>query len=218
MPIINMVYKKKKWWKPWANTIAYYPLTENANDYSGNGYNGTAWSWVSFTNMWTLKYASFNWTSNWKISLPWFWTPSALTTSIWVKTTVTWTWKIFWGLNSPSNNANLYFSIENWNIALTMWNGSSDNRVTWSTINDGNWHNVIWVFWGWELKIYVDGTYISNTSTSVSALNNNNWAIGWWVSWNGIVCSLSENIIENVQWTAQEVANYYNQTKANYWL
>jgi hypothetical protein len=42
MPILQMVtYPVEEKWKPTSSTVAYYPLSDDYNDYSGNGYNLT---------------------------------------------------------------------------------------------------------------------------------------------------------------------------------
>ena len=53
MPIINIVYEEHKWWKPWANTIAYYKFDWNLNDSSGNNRNLSMYT-GSFS-YWTLS-------------------------------------------------------------------------------------------------------------------------------------------------------------------
>ena len=87
MPIINMVYKKKKWWKPWANTLAYFPLTDNENDVLGNYTLPISWTkqdigyryisnnyntriTVSNTQRFVSFWTKINWyTSNWAQTL-----------------------------------------------------------------------------------------------------------------------------------------------------
>ena len=67
---MSAVYKWEdlvRWWKPWANTVAYYPLKEDANDYSGNNRNGTA-SNVNFTTLNWIECAYFNNSSDSKIT------------------------------------------------------------------------------------------------------------------------------------------------------
>lgn len=221
MPIINMVYKKKKWWKPWANTIAYYPLTSETtvNDMSGNWHNLTA-SWTQdFWVHWWVDSVSFNWTQTLTASwlLPWTATqeltinqrfyivsiPSDVDGKIW------WTEK-------SSNSAYAKWTTPEW-MWLNMW---SSELYTWV---QPIWK---WVFSSQSIKdwyanwtILWDGINYSQTSTGAVNLNNigTNFTLGN-SSNRRLSCYVSNVIIENKARTAQEIANYYNLTKSNYGL
>ena len=56
----------QSWWLPWANTLLYMPLNWNVLDYSWNNNNWTIDGSVSFSTVWTMQYAVFNW---WAIDL-----------------------------------------------------------------------------------------------------------------------------------------------------
>jgi hypothetical protein len=44
--------------------------------------------------------------------------------------------------------------------------------------------------------------------------------IGVWRSWNTgyFNWKMSEFIVEKVEWAETDISNYFNQTKANYWI
>ena len=88
-------------WKPWSNTIAYYPLTSTTtvNDMSGNNRNLTNHS-VSFNTYDWVNCAYFNGSSQYlnQDSVNMWLFSGSLTVSSWIKgtwaiTTSIWYWK-----------------------------------------------------------------------------------------------------------------------------
>ena len=224
MPIINMVYKKKKWWKPWSNTIAYYPLKWNLNDYSWHNYNWTL-------AVWTLTYPPNEYAqlTNAVVRFPnWYWTSTTdeITISMRLKDISTPGWAthvfVFWldGYNSWWWGVQLLYN--NWNYsayAVTWW--ASKNTSAYS-ISSWVWHNmVVTIVPSGKLSLYID--WILKNQVNATSPIRASWYSGIWtnnyinnaptVSWY-----LSNIINEKKARTAQEVADYYNQTKANYWL
>jgi hypothetical protein len=221
MPIINMVYKKKKGWKPWANTIAYYPLTDDFNDHSWNWYNLTSNS-VQLTTISWVKCANMNnsyCTSNALVtSLPYsivFWAKAK--TSGWNKAfsimwqyswSWGWSWIMWWELSNTNN------------INIRYWNATNTYSSISQTI-DTSWHlYVVTYSTGW-CYLYIDGTQTANPKSSLtnSVLNTTPFRIWanyeWTVLWNWYMWAV---IVEDKARTAQEISNYYNLTKSNYWL
>jgi hypothetical protein len=84
--------------------------------------------------------------------------------------------------------------------------------------SNNQWVYAVVTYDGSSMKIYKN--WVLNTSASPS------YDISWdtnplkiWAYWNSSYCFygyMSEIIIENKIWSAQEVANYYNQTKSLY--
>lgn len=210
------VYPK---WTPWANTIAYYPLEKDWNDYSWNWHNGTA-SWITYSSISWVNCASFAWSISSYIAIPWLWTLSTLTTSIWFNTTTTKSGsQLFWASPS-SDNANLQEYVDWSAIRISRWNGSNSDPVSYSVAcNNGVWHNLIVTNGSDWLKMYYDGTLVWS-SNNVRTIKSDNWRTYlWW--WNQLstytyLWYMSSLILENKIWTAQEIADYYNQTKATY--
>ena len=226
MPIINMVYKKKKWWKPWANTIAYYPLKWNLNDYSGNGYNAISTTWTitypdnEYANF-SAAYAIFpNWYSNWTIT-------ADITISVWVKDITPYWWEAnifgFWMdldwwwwwiiLRADANNPSSYLALTyTWN---KLYQTSAYSTTSWV------WHHLAVVVscTNSYLKLYIDWV-LKETKSWTNSLRASGkssiWQLGNYSHrLNG---NVSELINERIAWGDTDVANYYNQTKANYWL
>ena len=217
MPIINMVYKKKWKWKPWANTIAYYPLNANFNDYSDNSYTLTndGWaitplSWVScsyFTLNWKAYNNSVSFGTTRTISL-WF-SPYQSGTN-WV---MVWTWWN-WSINTT------VFAVAVWNNnSLDISNYYNKWVQSNTTISDGSWNYWCVVATWWNVKIYLNWTSVK---TSSFALNSGGRIMLWYRWDNGgdgrYQWYLSNVIVEDKARTAQEVSDYYNQTKWNYWI
>lgn len=126
------------WWKPNANTIAYYPLEINTNDYSWNSRNATqVWSSITFTTSTDgYKCANFTWDSNSYIKYGTQWSSLNLgTTDV---TVSFWAWDI--GSNSYSQN----YAMINWIIQGKR--ASDNNIVIWIWANSytvGTWYMVM---------------------------------------------------------------------------
>lgn len=209
------------WWRqPWANTLLYCPLnsTDTYTDQSWNNVQTTS-NWVSFwTYVWVdCAYFDFNWSH--KIVIPTIaWTFTYMTMSVWSYMTnnnaVTQIFMIEW------NNTNLSLQpSSSWQLQSQTYDGG-DHYVT-----DGNglnaWHHQVVVWDNGTSYLYVDGQFIwsDNTSSIINmgildgamwwhAAENNNIFAYWWY--------LSNAILEDKARTAQEVADYFNQTKFLY--
>ena len=194
-------------WSPWSNTLAYFPLTENQTDQVWNaGINLT----------WTKQNVGFYFNATGSIdvtnlpSKPSFW-------AYWVQL----------NRKATSTDTISFFMVDGWPRFIwadISWAGqfkyvnSSSSFVTWGT---AQWHNLnTWyhlafgwdwtnfrAFHNWNLVWSWTATFKSYTGNSVSLLKNNWWAI-----------TVSDVIFENRLRTAQEIQDYYNNTKSNYWL
>ena len=214
---------RPSWWDPWNNTIAYYPLTSSTTtqDKSWNNRNLTN-SWVTF---WTYKWidcaysnmASLLYNSSFVTNL------QNLTVS--ARAYYVWNWYSWSG---------------NYNQALwRWWSSSSENFWPYIENQYNPWLLVVSPGWFWRIQLTSNSkwvnvvvTYDYNNKTAimyvdgVAGTSNTNanppwWTyirIGgktstwWWYGW------LSEFIVEWKVWTAQEILDYYNNTKSNYWL
>ena len=104
-----------------------------------------------------------------------------------------------------------------WGDIMMADNNSISIDYSWTI---GNWYHVVGTQEGSTVKMYVNWTLIwTKTRPSYSTPN-------WWRLWAQFTAAaaakyvgyISNAILENKVWTAQEILDYYNQTKANYWL
>jgi len=214
----NAYIGEYKGWKPWANTVAYYPLTDDFNDHkwTWTAYNLTN-SWWSITTYGWVKCAYYSWSTsvysqNTSIS---FWTTRTIVFWGYLLNTgtapVVWTW--IYSYNSLSTRVVWYggskSSISNYQ---NYWlNGTSN--VYWK------WVNIVWISDWSKMELYVNWQLEASWSNTLYAWSQ--LKIWWrlWGSWSEhFTWYVNEIILEDKARTAQEVQDYYNQTKSNYWL
>ena len=221
-------------WTPNANTIAYRPLESNANDIVW-GYNWTNVSWISYDTLASWKKVAKATTTTANIAISWaildrIWS-NDFTISCWVY--LTWVNTMWYNItslflviknSSPypwpqiflSNNSNwwswIYFAPQ-W-VSWVSSNTSYDNVIN-------RWINIVYTRSSWVCKWYINA--VQETT------QNSNISYSWWTWWflfarwdsnqQLLTWSMgSEYILELKWWTAQEILNYYNKTKSNYWL
>ena len=225
----NAYIGEYKGWHPSSDTIVWYKLETDTKDYSGNNRDATN-NWVTFSDgFWT-----FSTTNNSSSQWPYIQYDNWLTW--WFKTISCWFYKTYsinwmlcvwdvsrnisnWYIQLRTQNPN-WFSIKSssvWNVDVT--NGSY-------TVQFNKWHlftltqNVANnVSWGWTLKIYLDGNYYGTKSWHIDYRVYIIWS--WKESNNSYYYNfpwkLSNFIIETKEWSAQDVTDYYNLTKWQYW-
>ena len=229
MPIINLVYEAPEQWKPWANTIAYYPLNWDANDYSWNSRNLTN-NGVTFNTSlasWQ-KVAYFSWSSTNLSLIGQNISTSAITLSMWLNKSRNSNEEIFMEILGANVNDFIIQSTNSniGNMWLSWWIDSNNNSSLWyNNTGISNWtrrHIVAVLDSNW-CRLYQNWQKLSLTYSRWSeslAL----WTRAftqfylWWRSWVFWQWYISEAIYENKARTAQEISDYYNQTKANYGL
>ena len=228
-------------WQPWANTIAYYPLETDANDYSWNNKNPTTVG--SAVTFWTdsdgNKCAKFIANTNSYIS---YWT-SWSAVNFWT-TDIT---IAFW-LGDLTNNTGSTWSYSNWILTWQYWwshavwmyiaatpnvwspsipQGSLYFGSSWYHPNGLTSYSLYWVNWmhcyvlttdtSWNYTLYIDGTSYKTSTFTAANLSWNNCYM-WYDPWDSntlrhLVWNLRQVVFENKKWTAQEVSDYYNSTK-----
>jgi hypothetical protein len=235
MPIINMVYKKKKGWKPWANTFWYYTFddqnTSYITDFSWKGNNLTWWTMPSYTLVSWTNYAG-NYTNVSGSVAPaasYATLESEFTMLAWVKITT----------NSSSYIASLYWRLSsgaNHQISIIYWYNSNQfeyfdsNNPTGSSGRDlvtrttiKSWvvtdaRYLVWFTRGNSvLQTYCNGIAWNSWSYQLSPINK---SLYLWSSnlWDRFKWQIWEFVVEDKVRTADEVSKYYNQTKWNYGL
>ena len=208
---------------PWANTVAYYPLTANANDYSWNGYNATNYyATFSETN------GGYFWTVESRLQLPSMTIWQTFTISCWVKLP---NWQPQWYkeldiyFDRSGSYRNLLFScVENWFYCYNWNNATSHSAKTVSATFWTWWNNIILSKNGTSYSIYKNWvlleTFTSSYNISIPWWNN---TVYIWHSSNDTAeyseqWYIKDYIIENKARTADEISDYYNQTKWDYWI
>jgi hypothetical protein len=216
MAIFNTVYGGERKWKPWANTVAYYPLTSTTtvNDMSGNNRNLTN-NWATF---WTYQWIScVYWTARrQRINTP---------SLNWVKTISLWT---NWSGNYANSNSNfsvIYADEQATALAYRKYNDYKfqfydgvENLINSYITNQR--YNLVVTFDG-TAKIYINWQLLWQ---GTNAVQNTGW-IFYFMRWvwtgdtaDGYLWWISNIVLENKVRTDQEISDYYNQTKWNYWL
>lgn len=216
-----LVYPK---WKPWSNTLVYYKFDWNLDDSSGN--------WYNLTNSWTISYSSspssivlnspaylytnisdsfnHNWTLNTYVKIT--------TRVIWLSCLMAkWQWS--------SRRMLICGLLQDGKLTFDFY--GSWNKADWTIATSLNqWYNVCYTY-NYTTRNYkaylnwvkdIDATLWWQYTISTQQLNI--WALANATSDANyrVIGNVDEYIIESKEWTAQEIADYYNQTKSNYWL
>lgn len=221
MSIINLRYNSPNgwggwWWQPWANTVLYCPFTSNLTDQiSWNNLSGT----VTYGTIW---WSTINCALN-SSAITWTWanlpqSTSARTMSMWVYYDSSDQWEAwimsYWigGTNNQIFAVVAYF----WEYMLSQW--WSNSWFHW-TITPWAWYQITMTYnTNNEWKLYANGTLVYTWNYTIGTVGNNIalWDLVW-NPWNQkLYWGFSNLIIENVERTAQEVLDYYDQTKSLY--
>ena len=202
MPIINMVYKKKKWKRePWANTLAYFPLTDNENDVLGNYTLPISWTKQDIG----YRYISNGYNTRITVSntqrFVSFWTKINWYTANWAQTLYATNWWPYY----------IYYDNYSWNKNFKI---SANNR--WYTIANASTEQWIWYhfayWWNWTTAFcYLNGELVWSKDVSCDIWTNPLFLVR-------IDLVYSDLIFESAVRTAEQVAEYYNGTKWKYWL
>ena len=199
-------------WQPWANTLAYYPLKNDCNDYSWNNRNGTG-SNIQF--IWGYAY----WNGSDSTMSSTITNDSNKTVSLWVKWDSPNEWDFVASCWNSQGGSYYHQSIAVWTgikWAVTVKN--SRDYVSNSSVSNTRTHICV-TFTSGNSKLYVNGEYQwANTYTYSSLSTNFTLFSRYNASWNFFKGYLSNVIVESSIWTDQEVADYYNLTKSNYGL
>lgn len=205
-------------------TLAYYKLETDFNDYSWNSFNSTWQTNVTITTLNGVKCAYLN---QWRIALP------AFTNFSWIDFTY-----LLWTNISTSQSKPHSF--------ISTWASWTDKLLNVRTNDNTTWLNYWW-YWDdlsvsytitrnvWHLLavtynktskywvIYWDGAAVwnktfSNPNVTANTIylwvnaevpNNTQYMFQWY---------MSNALIENKVWGAEEILAYYNATKSKYWL
>ena len=204
------------WRQPWANTVAYYPLTEDFNDYSWNSYNLTQNSaqittldWVKCCDL-NSSYCSAGFSINTLPCTMVFWAKANSISNMFLSVVFNDSTQHRWWWGIMTRNVD--------ELIVRYWNPTDQSSPISHTF-DTNWNLYAITLDSSGGVLYVNGnsyqlkTNLSNPSWSGSPLRiwaNEVWQTWWW-NWY-----ISNLILEDKAWTAQEVSDYFNQTKSLY--
>lgn len=201
----------QEWWQPWANTIAYFPFKDNQNDAMGIYSLNTSLTKASIGYSFTQSGGNINISGGLQ--------KSAKFGGIWFKVT-TWTGVIgllgcnklggisYWIVhyNSAYNKKIHTYTWANWDIQATSnWNASYNQ-----------WHYYAYSLVGTTLYICKDWE-VSTILSSTPYDYGTDQALCNFGSGTSANIEVSEWIIEDTGWTSQEMSDYYDLTKSNYW-
>lgn len=210
-------------WQPGANTLLYLPLN------STDTYTDQSWNNISTTNT-NVTFWTYQGVDCWQFNQAHIQVNTMFAQPI-DQTILCWcynTWvedsgrdgKIY-DARDGSNYIILNYNVE-WGRGYSgVYNGNSFSN-NWNYQNQ--WILVALVCTSNSLTRYVkNGTYDLNQSITISKSQFTPTYINVWNEWDNWVWRyfigwLSELIVESKARTAQEIADYYNSTKANYWI
>lgn len=194
---------------PTSSTLAYYPFVDNQIDQTWNttlSATGTKQA-IGYQFTTSGSNISINTPSGWTFFS--FWTKVTSMTSSAANAspfTKWWTMRFFYKhLATPAYAKTFAFWTNN-NTIVTS------NAVTFNT--DTWYHFAYWSDSSNHVKAWINWQLIWDTTVS----GRRNIFDGAIMQWEYTTQTFSDLILENRLWTANEVSNYYNHTKSNYWL
>lgn len=225
--LINTVTPSEFSRSPWSNTLAYWTLNNKLTDEVWN-YNLTQQS-GTFTQLSSWRYVLSLEVSNATYWAYYVWWPDLrnknITWNLWIKDTasrsgyydrnyiylVNWSTEIILTKHSwPSQSNKIYSAVS-----------SSNNFSSAPTYTDTNRHNVVCTFdySTKQLLQYIDKELKADTTLSWW-VPNTTWTIYLWYTWYGNTAHLQlwATILEDRIWSLEDITEYYNKTKSDYWL
>ena len=210
------------WWRqPWANTIAYYPLTSTTtvNDMSWNSKTLTNYSSVSFGTQGWVDCATFNGSNYLEISSQTL-NLTEFTMSCWVRWTnantrgFLWIWKF----NTPYQCMAMLKETGGLDIDKMMISPYADAAYSSSATVSNTWYNVIGIYTNGKYTTYLNSQEWGSRSYNINISWNSNVLRVWYAATGEpkMYWQLSNVIFEDKARTAQEISDYYDQTKSLY--
>lgn len=214
-------------WQPGANTVLYVPMDTDLSDHWPNNISLTNTNvtigTVGWINAWLFPVADgyYNLTAD----LSSYISSWEYTVLVWVNTLELPTWSnptpftsIWWGMaTSPYRWWIMWLRTDWFGISVEGWQAKSSIIPTLNT-----WYLICWVYKTNEGILYINWNQEANNSRTLSYGFQN---FGIWQDWydnegkrrhrRGYI---SNFILENKVRTAQEIEDYYNQTKSLYWI
>lgn len=203
--------------QPTSSTLLYLPLENNLND-PYNSITASASSWITFTTQDWVACAYSN--DNYAVYL--LDIPNDHTSCCWVKTDFDGNWMVYWCEDNildpiPGASNSGYTFQPTLNASWTYYfYDKSDDYATSTTYTA--WWTLVTLTKSWTtVKMYKNSTLIWTWTVAQNFTEKRlqlftrdvtSQRFKWWAS---------NLIVENKVWTDQEISNYYDQTKWNYW-
>ena len=205
--------------------VAYYPFNGNANDESGNSYNGNVSGATLATDRFNQSEKAYNFIFNGfssdKIEVSGTsginFSSGGFSISAWIK---------FSGPGVVGNNYPIFskhicgeqsgYILMLYNDKLTFWLAGTGGYNVLSTpdnYTDNSWHQVVAVYDDLNQYIYVDGLLKNSVPFIYSVYNSANWALGGYNGCNGGFNGKVDEIkIHHRPLSAVEILEEYNNT------
>jgi len=203
-------------YNPWANTIAYYPLTASStvNDISWNNLNLTNTN-VTFGSYKWVDCGYFSWSA--KLTATYVNSWIACTILCWAYYIYSWStaknqalwrwWSNFWPYVNNMDTKKLVCSP--WSIGSNLWTSDSQWKLIAVTYN---WSNTLKMYENWTLVGTNSSATVPTWTTFTVWWDSNETYNGRWIWW------ISNVIVESGVWEQTKIQDYYNKSKSQYWL
>ena len=208
-------------WRPNENTVAYFPLTENFIDQ-------ITWNWPTATSG-TIPFTTKDWVVC--VSCPSWSVQMSYNNRNWSTWNNVHTWSFWCNKNSYSHERQVVITtgygatnrckgmgFHNNKFWTGWWNNDTDHA------DAKIWQRALytWTFDWTTTRAYINWELVNSKNMTYSVDSNNYSALFSQVIQNASGPDQSADwyyrdiIIENRVWTAEEILNYYNQTKWNF--
>lgn len=225
--LANQPTPPSPWRQPWVNTVLYVPMDTDLLDHWPNN--------ISLTNT-NVTISNVGWVDaglfptidayyNLSVDLSSYISSGDFTVLVWVNALELPTWSnptpftsIRWGFaTSPYRWTSMTLSTGWFVIGVEWWQVQSSIIPTLNT-----WCLICWVYKTNEWILYINWNQEATSSWTLSYGFQN---FGIWMDWGDDEWKrrhrrwyMSNFIIENKVWTSQEIQDYYDQTKWDYWI
>ena len=213
-------------WQPWANTVGYWTF----DDQNANQITDVSWNWNNITGgvmptytqvLWSNYAWNYNNVSSWETQ-GYHWTidSNKFTVMLWLKALATWQQYV---LNmTTSNNGNspaLIYGYNSGQIELYSYQSGTTYRSTIKSSTALDTWYCVWFTRNWTtMKTYLNGAYVASVTIPVVTWLTNFVLGSVWNStrfhWQIGEVVLKSGVEEDLSY----MSNYYDQTKANYWI
>lgn len=195
---------------PGANTLAYFPLETDQLDATGNytlSLTGTQqavgyqFSWSLLTVDWTYIRVHF---VNYRAKIDSFGTGISDCATMMNLGTMRYNW-----INNTDSSASKVFFLQNGSNLTSK--SSAQNTTTWT------WYNMAYgIDSSNNYKAYLNWNLV--WSGSLATVRQPSWSNIMILFNNNTTATFSRIIAETDVWTDQQVLDYFNATKADYWI